>query len=148
MENNINWYEIWMNQSKAFFETADQNLKGIFSDTTFSNPEEHLKQIHQWLENLKQQWEFSQLPDEQKAYHLFWQMLTNMFNEASDLMLKQWIKRTEENNPIKNIRELYELWLDCCHEIYQRSLRTKAYQDTYGEFMNSAFKFWQSALSK
>jgi hypothetical protein len=137
---DTNWYEMWMKQSKDFFSTAQENW--------FKNPQDHLKQIEQWMDTLKNQWEYSQLTKEQKAYQEYWIMMTKMCNEASDLMLKEWIKRSHDNNPIKSIRELYELWLECCHEVYQKSLQSKTYQDAYAEFMNAAAKFWKSAIPK
>src|SRR3990167_3704122 len=147
-EANTNWYELWMKQSRDFFDSAQKNLKDIFSQDSLVNPEEHLNQINQWLETLKRQWEFSQLTEEQKAYQIYWNAIAKLCNEASELMMNQWIKRTHEDNPIKSVRELYALWLDCCHEVYQRALRSQEYQANYGELMNAAFKFWQSALSK
>ncbi|RDI40080.1 poly(R)-hydroxyalkanoic acid synthase subunit PhaE [Aquicella lusitana] len=147
-DTHSNWYELWMQQSRQFFEITEKNLKDLFTENTLANPEEHLKQIYQWLEMLKKQWEFSQLSEEQKAYHLYWMMISRMYNEALDMTVNRWINRSRENNPVKNVRELYDLWLTCCHEVYQQSLMTKTYQEAYGEFMNATFKFWQSALSK
>lgn len=142
---NTNWYELWMKQSKNFFETANENLKDMFEKSKYVNPEDHLKQINQWLEMLKNQWQFIQFTEEQKRYQSQWM---EMCSDASDLMLKQWIKRAQEDNPVKNIRELYELWLNCCHEIYQKLLQSKAYQEPYGEFMNAAMKFWKLSMPK
>lgn len=145
---NIGWYELWMKQSKEFFETADKNLKDMFSKGTPVNPEEHMKQIRQWLDSLKNQWEFIQLSDDQKAMQTYWKNMTKMCLDASDKMLEEWIKRSREKDPVKSVRELYEIWLNCCHEVYQKSLQSKTYQDAYGEFMNAAFKFWKAGMPK
>lgn len=142
------WYQLWMEQSKNFLSSADENLKGIFEKSTAVNPEEHLKQIHAWLESLKQQWNFAQLSEEQKAYTNYWQQMSAMYQEASEKIVEEWIKRFKSGDPIKNTHELYELWLKCCHEIYQKSLHTKTYQEAYGEFMNAAMKFWKSSMPK
>ena len=63
-------------------------------------------------------------------------------------MMREWIKRTNDNNPVKNIQELYDLWLNACHEMYQDLLKSKNYQATYSEFMNKALKFWESTTKK
>ena len=145
---NTNWFELWMKQSKEFFESADKNLKNVFDKDSIGKPEEHLKQINEWLETLKKQWEFTQLTAEQKAYQTYWKMMSDMCKEASDKMVEQWIKRSHDKDPIKNVQELYELWLSCCHDVYQKWLKSKAYQDVYTEFMNAALKFWKDSVPK
>jgi hypothetical protein len=143
-----NWYSLWMEQSKEFFSSAEKNLQGLFSKPSFANPEDHMEQIQNWMSMLKHQWEFPHLTEAQKAYEAYWKMMAKMCNEASDMLLQQWIKRFHQDNPVKNIQELYELWLSCCHEVYQRSMHSKSFQDAYGEFMNAALKFWKSAIPK
>lgn len=142
------WYELWQKQSKEFFDSAEKNLKIFMEQGSAFNPENHLQQIQQWMSLLKSQWQFMPLTEEQKAYASYWQMMMSMCNEACDRMLSEWIKRTREQQPIHSIRELYELWLNSCHEVYQTSIRNKAYQDAYGDFMNAAFKFWDSVMPK
>lgn len=146
--DNRNWYELWMNQSKAFFESADKNLKDVFGQGAGANPEEHLKQIQQWLETLKNQWQVTQLTEQQKHYAEYWKTMSKMCSDANDMLLNQWIKRTREKHPIQNTHELYELWLNCCSEVYQKAMHSKSYQDAYGEFMNAALQFWKNAIPK
>lgn len=144
------WYDLWMKQSKEFFESANNNLKNMFDQEkeSYLNPEEHIKQIQEWLETLKNQWQFIQLNEQQKAYETYWKMMNKMCAEASDMMLSEWMKKTREHQPIKNIHELYELWLNCCNEIYTKAMHSKSYQEAYGEFMNAALKFWKSATPR
>src|SRR5579871_5779021 len=92
------WYDLWMKQSNEFFESANKNLKNMFDKDTFANPEDHLKQIQQWLDSLKSQWQFTQLNDQQKMYENYWKTMSKMCSEASDMMVNQWIKRNRENN--------------------------------------------------
>jgi Poly(R)-hydroxyalkanoic acid synthase subunit (PHA_synth_III_E) len=145
---NTNWYDLWMKQSKEFFDSADKNLKDVFGHGAAANPEDHLKQIQQWLETLKNQWQFAQLNEQQRAYETYWKSMMKMCSDASDKMLSEWIKRSHDNNPIKNVQELYELWLNCCHEVYQKAMHTKSHQEVYGEMMDAALKFWKSAIPK
>lgn len=146
MHFDADWYELWTKQSREFYESAESNLKEIFGEAALGNPENHLKQIQKWLDSLKDQWQFNQLTNDQKIYQDYWKMMAKMCNEASDMMMKEWVKRSREDHPIKTIRELYELWLNCCHEVYKKSLTSNAFQETYGELMNASLKFWQEAM--
>ena len=142
------WYNVWLKQSRAFYESADQNLQGMFNNKTPINPEEHLEQIQAWLASMKNQWDFSQLSDNQKIFADYWQGVAKTCNEACDLLLQEWIKQSKEKKAIRSIKELYDMWLNCCQTIYQQSLQTKAYQESYGDFMNAAMTFWKSYHSQ
>ena len=142
------WYELWMKQTKDFFDTANKSLKDLFAQGSPVDPQQHLKQIDEWLDSLKAQWQSTQLTTDQKAYEAYWKMMSKMYMEATDLMLAQWIKRTQDHQPVTSIRELYDLWLNSCHQVYQKSLQSKSYQDVYGELMNATLKFWKSAIPK
>lgn len=142
------WYDLWAKQSKEFFESAESNLQAIFGKDSFANPEAHLQQINDWLTAVKKQWQFSQLSEKQKDYQSYIDLMNKMYNDAAKMMMEQWIQRSHEENPVKNIRELYELWLNCCQEVYKKALSKKDYQEAYAEFMNSALKFWQSNMPK
>ncbi|TAK79310.1 MAG: hypothetical protein EPO11_00200 [Gammaproteobacteria bacterium] len=96
---NQNWYELWMKQNQLFFETTNEQLGHLFGQNKSVNPEENLQQIHQWLEKLR--------------------MISNLYHETSDLMLKQWIERFRSNQPVQTVQELQELWLDCCRKMFR-----------------------------
>ncbi len=145
---NTNWYELWMKQSREFFSTAEKSLHDMFGTETLANPEENMDKIRQWQEMLKSQWSFLKLDEQQKAYENYWKTMGKMCNDACDMMVAVWIKRNQENKPVKNVHELYELWLNCCNEIYSKSMQTKNFQDVYGEFMNAALKYWKSSMPK
>lgn len=145
---NTDWYDLWMKQSKGFFESAEQNLKGMFTTDAYNHPQDHMQQINEWMEKLKKQWQFTPLDEKQNAYINYWKVMTKMCTDASEMMVNQWMQRSKENNPVKNIRELYEMWLNCCNQVYGNAMHSKSYQETYGEFMNAAINFWKSALPK
>lgn len=145
---NANWYDIWMKQTKDFFDSAEHNLQGMFKPHFQAHPEEHIQQINQWIEALKKQWQQVHLNEQQKAYEKYWKMMFKMCSDASDMLVEQWMQRTKEHNPIKNTRELYELWLNCCNEVYKNAMHSKSYQEAYGEWMNAAIHYWKSALHK
>lgn len=140
--DSLNWYDFWMQQSQTFFSSADEHLKDLFAKNTFVNPEMHTKQIQQWLDALKIQWQFAELTKEQQKFQEYWQMMAALYTEATEKMMEEWKSRTEDNNPITSTRELYELWLNACHEVYQKALKSKGYQDVYAEWMNATLKFW------
>lgn len=145
---NANWYDVWMKQSRQFFESANVNLKDLFASNAFANPEDYRSQIDKWLEMLKSQWQFIELNEQQKSYQNYMKAMMDMCNEASDMMVNEWMKRSKENNPVKNVRELYELWLNCCQKVYAKSMHSKSYQDVYGEFMNATLDYWKSVMPK
>ncbi|MFZ2315874.1 MAG: poly(R)-hydroxyalkanoic acid synthase subunit PhaE [Gammaproteobacteria bacterium] len=138
------WYSLWLKQSRAFYESANQNLQGMFDKNAHVNPEEHAEKIQEWFESMKKQWDVGALPQDQKIFAEYWQDVAKTCNEACDMLLQEWIKRSKQNDPVKSIKELYEMWLNCCQNIYQQSLQNHSYQEAYGNFMNAAMKFWKS----
>ena len=74
--------------------------------------------------------------------------MSTMWSDAVKLLMFQWSKRAKEESSIQSIKELYELWLNCCHETYQKMLKTPSYQQMYKECMNEIFKYWEISLSK
>jgi hypothetical protein len=142
---DLQWYEQWMQQSKTFFESANANLGNVFTQGKTPNPEDHLTAIQQWLEMLKTQWSEAIPTNEQASGNMNWKVMSQMCQEAANMLLEQWIKRTKSQEPINNVRDLYELWLQCCQSVYQKSLRTESFQTAYGEWMNAALKWWRPA---
>ncbi|EKD71979.1 MAG: hypothetical protein ACD_46C00041G0003 [uncultured bacterium] len=145
---DINFYEIWMNLSKQFYQSANENLQHIFSQEKKFEPENHIEMIQQWLNSIRDQWLNHSFGNNENQYQKHWQFMIKIYNESADLFLRQWIKQTQDQKPITNIQDLYELWLSSCNEIYRKSLHTAAYQEIYGEMMNAALKFWNIAPSK
>lgn len=143
-----NFYEMWMAQSKTFFETADKNLREMFGNDVYKHPEAHLDEINKWLDSLKAQWEQNQYLDGQKIYQDYWKFMHKLCHDAADTMMREWIKRSRDRHYVKNIHDLYELWLRSCSDSYKKSLESVNGHDTYAEFMNQAIKFWQSYMPK
>src|SRR3990167_5039477 len=137
-----NWYTLWMQQSKVFFETADQYFKNSFEKDGGLDPKQHLEKIHAWLETLKRQWEIHCYAEKQKMY---WDTILKLYNETSELMINEWIRRSKDENPIQSTRDLYELWLACCTETYQKAMNSKDFQSVFGDWMNAAINFWVKA---
>jgi hypothetical protein len=142
------WYELWMRQTKAFFSSAEENLKNLLANHAAVDPEDHVQQINQWIESLKKQWKFDPLNEQQRAYEQYWNMMAKLCSDASDLLLQQWIKQFKKKEPIRNVRELYELWLNCCHEVYNKAMHSRQYQEAYGDLLNAAIHFWKTAAPK
>lgn len=143
------WYELWMQQSKTFFDSAHEQLKKFQEKDLFSDPKKHSAEIEEWVKQLQELWETKIPPhDDNNPYEKYWHLMQTMCNEATELMVKEWMQRSSHQNKITSIRELYELWLDCCQEVYNKTTRDKIYQDAYGEFLNAAFDYWQTILPK
>ncbi len=138
------WYTLWLQQTQAFFQANDENLKKIFKDM---HPEKHQQQLEAWLETLKQHWQMMSLGEQQKNFQAQWQAMLQMWNEAADLMMKEWLKRGV-NQPIHNAHELYELWLKCCSDVFKQHSTTQRMKDNYNEFVTVAMDFWRGVLPK
>lgn len=142
------WYEIWTKQSKAFFDSANENLQHVFSNHTQMNAEEQFEKIQRWLEQLKKQWQMQAFNSEQANASTYWTTILQMFNEASEQLMRKWTERQQQHDPIKNVHDLYELWLNCCHDVYQKTMKTHSYQETYANLMNQAFQYWKNFTPK
>ena len=140
---NADWYQMWMEQSKEFYTSAEKNLKDLFNQKSTPDPQDHIKQIQAWLDALKSQWNVMNMSSEHQSNEKYWKAMAALSAEASELMMKKWIQRTQEGKPIHDVRELYELWLTCCQEVYAKAIRTPNYQEMYGEFMNAVMNFWK-----
>lgn len=142
------WYKIWMKQSNFFKETAEQNFKHAFDQTNLFNPEEHQQQIQAWLNLLKENWQNTFVHNVTRTQENYFKMMVDCYNQSSKLFIEQWINLFKKQKPIRNVHELYELWLNCCQEAYQNMLKSNNFQESYGEWMNSFIKFWKEILPK
>lgn len=137
----IDWYTFWTKQCKSFLLVAEKDLHKFFTSTDCLDPEKHLDQIYAWLETLKKQLDLAQSKEENEDFQFYWEIMAPLYQQASDLLIKEWIKRGRVKNPLRYVHELYGLWLDCCTITYQKSLQSKTYQETYSELMNAALNF-------
>lgn len=140
------WYNIWMQQSKVFFDSANENLKNFFNQEKPFDPSAHMRQIENWLSELKKQWQMATWNMDMTSYSDYLTMMNKMMNDATDLMLKIWVKKTNAHEPINNVHDLYALWLNCCHDTYQKYMHSQDFQKAYGDFMNTLFKLWKANL--
>ncbi|HLB41910.1 MAG TPA: poly(R)-hydroxyalkanoic acid synthase subunit PhaE [Gammaproteobacteria bacterium] len=146
-DKQVDWYALWIKQSKTFFEASEKNFNGLFDKQTSLGSEEQVQLMRQCLDIFKQQWEFMQLTEEQKAHQVYLRLLKKMYSDASELMFDQWSNRLKQENPIKNINELLDLWLHCCQATYQNMLHSQSFQEAYNDWMNAALRFWESTTS-
>ncbi|MBV9576336.1 MAG: hypothetical protein JO149_06905 [Gammaproteobacteria bacterium] len=149
-ENTTNFtqlfFENWMKQTKDFFAASEKNFQDIFAmkeKADFSS--EQTEKMYAWIQLLKDQWRFIQLDHTLKVYEAYWSLLSKIYIEAADKLMHLWTERQRANNPVKNMQELYGLWLNTCHDIYYRAMQSSAYQTAYGDFLNETLKYWKSA---
>jgi hypothetical protein len=147
-DQHAEWYELWMKQSKVFYDLAEKNLKNVFEKDGFLHPENHSKEVDEWVAMLKKQWHWLETNEQNKSYENYLKMMSKMCSDATDQMMQLWLARSNEKKPVHSIRELYELWLNCCHDVYAKGMHSKSYQQAYGDLMNAAIHYWKSMLPK
>lgn len=145
-EEEKDWVEVWMKQSQIFNDIANQQLKHFFEQGHYLHPEKHMEVINHWLDELKKQWHFSPFGNHLDSYEKYHKLMLEMMSKSSQLLLQRWMAIAKTDQPVSNIRDLYELWLSCCHDVYSEEMHTKAYQDVYSEWMNNVVRFWKSMM--
>lgn len=141
-ENTVNWYELWMKQNNEFFKTSEEYLTQLFANEKIVDPEQHMELITKWTKSLQQHWEKLSLDTEQKMFENYWKWLTKLNAQASEKTINEWITKNKTENPIKSIKDLYELWLSCSRQIYEEALQNPAYLKAYNDFITSSMKCW------
>jgi len=140
------WTKIWIEQSQLFNKIANEYLKNFFEKNDYQHPDQHLDTINQWLDALNKQWQFSPFNEQLKSYEQYSKLMTDMMIKASRLLIDRWIAVAKTDQPVNNVRDLYDLWLTCCHDVYSEAMHTNAYQEVYGKLINQAVHFWKSML--
>lgn len=97
---------------------------------------------------LKLQMQMLQAKEQQKALQDYGMRMTKMGMQVSELLMKEWMIRAKENKPVTSSREMYEVWLDCCHKVYGQAMHEAAWQQTYGECVNAVLHYWKAMLGK
>lgn len=143
-DNQLDWYALWIKQSKTFFDAVEKNFTHFFEKEKTVGLDEQIQLMRQCLDRFKQQWELMQLTEEQQAHQVYLRLLKKMYNDASELMFEQWCNRLKQDNPIQNTKELFDLWAHCCQATYQNTVCSKAYH----EWMNTALRFWETTVPK
>lgn len=123
-------YDFWLQQSKMFYENL--NALQDFFKHDYSNPNLHQEQINLWLDALKKQ---AQSLNKEQA-QTEWQMMNRIMLKAADLMVTTWLNRAKEDNPVKSTQELYQLWLNNCQDMYQKSWAETNAPDAYKQWIN------------
>ncbi len=57
--------------------------------------------------------------------------------DTLELLSKKVIARAEKGEEIKSLREVYDLWVDCCEETYNEFVFTDEYAEVYGHLVNA-----------
>lgn len=145
---NLDWQKLWMDQSRIFIETANKNFSNLFNNQSQLNPGQHFTQMQEWAEMMNRQWQDACQNCTSSDQVKYWEAVANTSRQACDLMLKQWQKNMKNDEPIKSAKELYELWLNACHEIHMQNIQSNAYQIMYGDMLNQAMQFWKTTFTK
>ena len=145
---NLNWQKLWLDQSKIFMETANNSFQDLFKNQAQINPQQHLHQMQEWAELMNKQWQNVCDNCTNADQEKYWQAVAQTSRQACELMLEQWQKHANGDESIKSAKELYEMWLNACHEIHMKNIQSNAYQIMYGDMLNQAMQFWKTTLTK
>jgi class III poly(R)-hydroxyalkanoic acid synthase PhaE subunit len=77
------------------------------------------------------------LLDYERALQEYTQLHSKAGIDTLERLSKKVIGRAEKGEEIKNLREIYDLWVDCCEEAYNDIVFTEVYQDAYGSLINA-----------
>lgn len=77
------------------------------------------------------------LLDYERALQEYTQLHSKTGIDTLERMSKKVIERAEKGQEIKSLREIYDLWVDCCEEAYNDIVFTEQYQDAYGHLINA-----------
>lgn len=89
----------------------------------------------EWQEQLQAQWRL--WLDYQKAYQDYlagYAKIGTQSVERLEQKLKQLLKEGKE---LTALRELYDLWVDCCEDVYGEYIATDEYADLHARLVNS-----------
>ena len=75
----------------------------------------------------------------QRTQNEYLELLRRAALEALDLMEQRLGERAIAGETIGNLRELYNLWVDCNEETYGRMLRGPEYSEISGRLLNALF---------
>jgi polyhydroxyalkanoate synthase subunit PhaE len=77
------------------------------------------------------------LLDYERALQEYTQLLSKAGIDTLERLSKKVIDRAKKGGEIKSLREIYDLWVDCCEEAYNDIVFTEEYQDAYGHLINA-----------
>lgn len=77
------------------------------------------------------------LLDYERALREYTQLHSKAGIDTLERLSKKVIERAEKRQEIRTVRELYDLWVDCCEEAYNDIVFTEQYQDAYGHLINA-----------
>jgi class III poly(R)-hydroxyalkanoic acid synthase PhaE subunit len=77
------------------------------------------------------------LLDYERALQEYTQLHSKAGIDTLERLSKKIIDRAEKGEEIKSLREIYDLWVDCCEEAYNDIVFTEEYQDAYGHVVNA-----------
>lgn len=73
----------------------------------------------------------------EKANQRYFATFMDMGKRSVELLQKRLHERSQANNPITSLRELYNLWVDCSEEVYGAYVLTDDYVQVHGELVNA-----------
>lgn len=141
-------HEVWLKQSKKFFEQSLPLLDQYFS-SPYADEEKALFALDQLIYYFKAQIKsqhsfFSFLPPldlaKQAVFPKYFSLLADMTDEAVDLLHEKMRMKIKNKSAPQALRDFYELWLECGEEVYQKWLHKDRFLAAFGEIMDRMFR--------
>ena len=145
---HLDWQKLWLEQSKIFMEITDKTLRDLGRGNAKFKPQDHMQQMQQWAELMNQQWQ-EMVKSCSNADHVrYWEAVAETSKQACELMMQQWQDKVKADQPMQSAKDLYEMWLNACHQVQMQNMNSSNFQNLYGDMLNNAMQFWKSTLNK
>jgi|GEM_PF-4713645 len=143
----LSGHEVWLKQSKQFFEQSLPLLDRFFS-SSFTDVDKALFALDEMIYYFKAQIKsqgifFHFIPpissQHQGDFPQYFSLLSDMTDEVVDLLHEKMREKIKNNSSPQSMREFYELWLECSDQVYQKWLHSDKFLSAFGEIMNKMF---------
>lgn len=140
----VHGHEVWLKQSKQFFEKSLPLLDYYFA-RSYVSEEEALFGLDEMIYYFKahinsEQSFFNFIPQisasNQQTFPKYFSLLSTMTDEAVNLLHEKMREKIKKQQAPQSLRDFYELWLECGETVYQKWLHTEAFLSVFGEMMN------------
>lgn len=79
--------------------------------------------------------------DYQETHREYVELMHGAANRSLALLQKKLAERVETERPLQNLRECYNLWVDCNEEAYAETVRSPEFSRAQGHMINALMRF-------
>lgn len=144
-----NWYDLANKMNQDFTQNWQSHLKSTDSlKDAVEKAKNHFEETLKFSENqmrasLKGLPQNPFLHSYQEALTHYFSFLNEMYVGALDLFhqklsnSKSLASTTGDPDPLNNMYEISRLWMECCENVYDKTISKTDYQKMYGQIFNS-----------